>query len=927
MKAAVERHDEILRQTIEGHAGLVFRTMGDAFCAVFSVAPQALDAAAAIQRALYAEPWNEQISPIRVRVALHTGIGEVRDGDYVGQALNRVARLLSLCHGGQTLLSRPTRDLVGDALPPTVTLRDLGEHSLKDLQRSEFVFQVVIEGLPADFPSLNSSRNRPNNLPAPTSLFVGRGKEIAALCSLLRRSDVRLLTLTGPGGTGKTRLALQVATELTSKDLPADEFHDGAFFIDLAPISDPNLVIPTIAQTLDLKEAGGQTLSDSLRVFLREKHILLVLDNFEQLMEAARSIGQLLAVNARLKMMITSQVVLHLNGEQEFVVSPLSLPDPSLFSGQALKQSLPVDTLSQYEAVNLFVQRARLAKPDFEITEQDAPIIVEICHRLDGLPLAIELAAARIKLLPPKAMHARLAGLAGGQGSLKLLVGGARDLPARQQALRSTIEWSYELLGEEEKTLFRRLSVFAGGCTLEAAEAVCETDVLEGIATLIDRSLLRSAEGRDTQSIGNTDVPRLSMLETIREYARERLEEAGGANSGEALATRRRHARFYLALAEAERGEYQAPAPGHSIWLEKAEAEQDNMRAALQWSLEQDEADTALRLAGALSHFWQMRGNISEGRRWAESALALPGAKQHGAAYARVLIGTGTIGWFQGDLVAARSRSEESAAIFRELGDQRGHALSLLLLGQSTLFLGDAAGAVALLDEGLALYRQIGVKWGIAQALFSSGQARTFQGDFGAARSLLEESLALYRQSGNDWWAAQALNSLGDVARMHADYVSAQTLYEQSLGIFRRLRAKTELPASQHNLGHLAIIRGDLELATALFEESLILHRESLNEAGIIESLAGFAGVAAAQRQPERAARLFGASDALHVAISAPTWPAERMAYERNLAIARAQMDEGAWSAAWEEGRGMSMEEATDYAVQRSTAPKLPAGC
>ena len=578
MKAAVERHDAILREAIGANGGHVFRTMGDAFCAVFVTAPQAVSAAVAAQRTLYAEAWGEQTGPIRVRMALHTGVGEVRDEDYVGHTLNRVARLLSAAYGGQVLLTRATHDLIGEALPLKVSIRDLGEHSLKDLLRKEYLFQLVIEDLPADFLPVKTVDNRPNNLPLQASLFVGRERELEALSGLLRRPDVRLLTLTGPGGTGKTRLTVQAAAEVIR------EFRDGAFFIDLASIADPGLVIPTIAQTLDVKESAGQSLADSLRSFIHDRQILIVLDNFEQVIGAATAVAQLLAMGTQLKIVVTSQVVLHLHGEQEFAVPPLALPD--------LKQLPSVEALRQYEAVGLFVQRARLAKPDFEITEQNAPAIAEICCRLDGLPLAIELAAARIKMLHPEAMLARLSGLAGMQNSLKLLVGGARDMPARQQALRSTIEWSYGLLDEGEKILFRRLSVFAGGCTLEAAEAVCsavagsqlsvvgeeggekrtdyrlpttiEIDVFDGVSSLVDRSLIRIVGGRES---------RFSMLETIREYARERLEE-----SGEGEATRWRHASFYLALAE--KVEYEAPVRDN-VWFEKMEGEQDNLRAAL----------------------------------------------------------------------------------------------------------------------------------------------------------------------------------------------------------------------------------------------------------------------------------------------------------------------------------------------------------
>jgi predicted ATPase/class 3 adenylate cyclase len=910
MKAAMARHDAILRLAIEANGGHVFRTEGDAFRAVFTDPAQAVKAAAEAQNALFAEPWPTELGPLRVRMALHTGAVELHDRDYVGAPLNRIARLLSAAHGGQTLTSLPTEQLVRDNLPTGVSLLDLGEHRLKDLIHPEHVYQVSTSGLPSDFPPLNTLDNKPNNLPVQASLFVGREKELEAVCSLLRRPDVKLLTLTGPGGTGKTRLALQAAAEMIR------EMRDGAFFIPLAPIVDPDLVIPTVAQTLAIRESGDQTLADSLKYFIKDKQILLVLDNFEQLIEAATPVAQLLAASAQLKILVTSQVVLHVRGEQEFAVPPLGLPDPSLFSGQTANRLLPAEALAQYEAVSLFVQRARLAKPDFEITEQNAAAVVEICYRLDGLPLAIELAAARIKLLSPEAMLARLSGMAGMQNSLKLLVGGARDLPARQQALRSTIEWSYGLLGEGEKALFRRLSVFAGGCTLEAIEAVCDDggldiDVFNGISSLVDRSLLRSLPGREE--------PRFSMLRTIREYARERFEEADEGGGSEAQATRQRHAHFYLALAERE--ENQSPTPGHgrySTWLDKVEPEQDNLRAVLQWALEEEQTEIALRLSGALSPFWQNSGNMSEGRRWVEAALALPDGRQHEAAYAQALVGAATLAWWQGDPATAHSWCEEGTAIYRELGDKRKLAFALVILGQNTLFTGGVTEASLLLEEGLALHRETGFKWGIAQSLFVSGQVKVAQQDFVEARSCFEESATLFKQLGDDWWAAQAINSLGDIARMQGNYEKAHTLYEESLATFRELRAKTDVPASLHNLGHLALIRGDVTEAARLFGESLSLHRENGNKPGIIESLAGLAGVEGARKHPERAVRLFSASEALRVALSATTWPAERAAYERNLAAARAQLDEDAWLEAWEQGSQMDIEQAISYALEEA---------
>src|SRR5215210_3547652 len=457
MGSTVARHDEVLRGAIEANEGHVFKTVGDAFCAAFPTAPDALEAAISAQRLLHAGGQDEE-SRLRVRMALHTGSAEERGGDYFGPPLNRVARLLTAAHGGQTLLSSPAQELVRDQLPTGAGLRDLGEHRLMDLTRPERVFQLLIPDLPEDFPALRTLDVRPNNLPVQPTPLVGREKEVEAVRERLGgSSSARLLTLTGPGGIGKTRLALQVTAEAL------EEFEDGAFFVALAAIADPSLAAPAIAGSLGVVESGEQPLIEGLKDHLRDRQLLLLLDNFEQVLGASSLVGELLSSCPELKVLATSRIPLRLYGEREYPVPPLALPDP----GRLLP---PPERLTQYEAVRLFVERAQDARPDFSVTNENAPAVAEICTRLDGLPLAIELAAARAKILSPQAMLSRLS------NRLKLLKGGARDLPERQQTLRGGIDWSHDLLEEEERTLFARLSVFVGGCTVEAAEEVCDPE-------------------------------------------------------------------------------------------------------------------------------------------------------------------------------------------------------------------------------------------------------------------------------------------------------------------------------------------------------------------------------------------------------------------------------------------------------------------
>jgi predicted ATPase/class 3 adenylate cyclase len=567
MGAAVARHETLLRVAITSAGGVVFKTAGDAVYAAFASALDAVSAAVAGQRALSAEAWGLS-GPLRVRMALHSGAVEARGGDYFGLPLSRVARLLRAGHGGQILLSLASEELVREQLPPDVTLRDLGGHRLKDLSLPEQIFQLSATGLPADFPPLHSLSAHRTNLPVQPTALIGREREIADVVVLLRRADVRLVTLTGPGGTGKTRLGLQVAAELL------DAFADGVWFVNLEPINDPEQVAATIAQVLGVREVGGQPLLDTLKRYLYEKRMLLMLDNFEQVVDAGLLVAELLAATPDLNLLVTSRAVLRLSGEREYAVPPLALPDP-----KHVPQEL--DRLIQYEAVRLFIERAQAVKIDFVVTNTNAATVAEICYQLDGLPLAIELAATRSKLFTPEALLTRLT------KRLQVLTGGARDLPMRQQTLRSTIDWSYQLLGPVEQMLFRRLAMFVSGCSLQAAQAVCnadnalEIDVLDGLVALVDQSLLKRVEG------ANGD-PRFVLLETIREYALERLEK-----SGEKDMLGHQHAAYFLTIAE--RAELGLHSEVEGEWLRNLEVEYGNLHAALTWAF----ADTETQRSGA----------------------------------------------------------------------------------------------------------------------------------------------------------------------------------------------------------------------------------------------------------------------------------------------------------------------------------------
>jgi predicted ATPase/class 3 adenylate cyclase/DNA-binding CsgD family transcriptional regulator len=925
---------DLLRSAFSEHHGYEVDTQGDGFFIVFVRAREAILATVAAQRALTTHSWPEGVV-VRVRMGLHTGEPSLVGEGYVGLDVHYAARIMHAAHGGQALLSQTTHDLVEHALPEGVSLVDLGVHRLKDLQHSSHLFQLVIAGLPAGFPPLRTLDAYPNNLPIQPTPLIGREKEVAAVAALLRREDVRLLTLTGPGGTGKTRLGLQVAAELS------DRFADGVFFVNLAPLSDPDLVIPAAAQALEIKEIGGQPIFELLKASLREKRMLLMLDNFEQVVSAALQVAELLAACPKLKILVTSRMALHVSTEQEFAVPPLALPD--------LKRLPDLVVLSQYEAVALFIQRARAVKSDFQVTNATAPAVAEICVRLDGLPLAIELAAARSKVLPPQALLARL-----GQ-RLAVLTSGARDVPERQKTLRNTIEWSYHLLDAAEQRLFRRLSVFVGGCTLEAVESVCSAlgdgdgavSVLDVLASLIDKSLLQQVEQEGAE-------PRLVLLETIREYELECL-----MTSGEEEITRQAHTAYYLALAE--KAEPKLFGGEQGVWLERLEREHDNLRAALHWSAEHGEAEIALRLGGALCGCWSVRGRLSEGRYWMKRALT--GSKEVVASVrAKALRGAGLLALSQHDHDQGEILCGESLALYRELGDTRGMAISLNLLGHVAWVRHNYAAAQSLTEEALTFFNAVRDKGGIAWSLSALANVAIAQGEYTRARELSEESLALYRESGDKASIADALHHLARVVFCQGEYATVRSLVEESLAILREVDDKEGIGKSLCLLGQLvlhqrdaatarllieesltvcreagyrrgtaeslfflaniAAFQGDYAAASGLYEESLGIFREVDEKWFVVSCLEGLGTAIAAQGQPAWAARLWGTAESLRDGTDLPIpfvgeasdplllLPVEHDRYEQAMAVARTQLGEEAFTAAWAEGRTMSLKQA-----------------
>ncbi len=873
--ALLGRHRELIRAAVAAHGGSEVSTEGDGFFLVFPRTSDAIAAAVDAQRALDAEPWSPD-APVRVRMGIHTGDGRLDgDGSYVGADVHRAARVAAAGNGGQVLLSETTSSLVADELPPGVVLRGLGEHRLKDL-RPERLCQLVVEGLRSDFPPIRSLDRRPNNLPTQLTSFVGRAAELAKAEELLQTT--RLLTLTGPGGTGKTRLSLQLAANVS------DRFPDGVWFIALEPVRDPGLIDATILTTVGLVEGGGRTARDILVDWLAARQALLVLDNFEQVIEGAPIVADLLRSAPKVSVIVTSRAPLRVSGEQEYPVPGLPAPVDVLALTDLEKLNLPAGarrldatSITTYEAVRLFIARALAVRPDFRVTNENAPAVAGIAARLHGMPLAIELAAARVKLLPPDAILERL------EHQLGVLAAGSRDLPERQQTLRGAIAWSHELLDAGQRRLFARMSVFVGGCELDSAETICGPaseldglDVLDGLMALADQSLVRVEE--------IDDATRFRMLDTIREFAAEQL-----TASGEREEIERRHSAAFVELAESLTPRLSGD--DQRRWLGRLERDHDNIRAVLDRATAAGDGPTAIRLGFAMWRYWQKRGHLAEASRRLRAMADAPWSHDDPVLRAHLMEAFGGVAWWQADLAAMAPAYNEALAIWEEVGDQREIVNALY---------NDSFQYSVTVDPKESDPDHIGFRQMI--------RARDLAAEIGDERG-----------------HANALWGIGNYRYFHDDEDRGLSQFREALDIFRRIGDRTMEAWSLHMLSTALIRAQETEESRRDAFAALRLFHQYGDVAGITLALDDFAAIAIADGDVPRAARLWGAARALSSAsgVGLADFVDEQDEYYGR-PNARSSVDPAELEKYANEGRSMTLDESVAYALQSSIDDLAP---
>jgi predicted ATPase/DNA-binding SARP family transcriptional activator len=930
-KAARAHFHALLRCERERAGGYLFRQTEDAALAAFQSSGDALACAVAAQRTLFLAEGSGESGALRARMALHTGDVVPRDGSYESQALDFAARMLTAGYGGQVLCSEATASLLRRNLEIGTRLQDLGVYRLREDAPAEHLFQIAVPGLPSEFSPLKAEAGHAGSLPLQFTRFFGREAELSRLQALLRLPETRLVTLTGPGGTGKTRLAIETAARL------AEAFSGAVWFVPLADLSDARLIPTALIEALRLLPSGSLDPLEQAVEALARQPALLALDNFEQLVEeGARLVRTLLERVPTLTLLLTSRQRLELTGEHEFFVTPLPTP---------YDEGTP-EQVRLYESVQLFIDRAQAVKPDFQVTAGNAGAIARLCAGLEGIPLALELAAARAQVLTPAQMLAQL------EHRFDFLVSRRRDAEARHRTLRSAMDWSYRLLPPELQRFCAQLSVFRGGWSAEAAEAVCEEPLaLDYLAMLRECSLVLVEE-----SDSGVAEMRFRMLETIREYGQERLREREAEEPIQA-----HHRDFFLQLAE--EAEPHLRGPEQLDWLARLDTEHDNLRAALAGCLQsQESAVIGLRIAGALWKFWHVRGYLSEGRQWLQRTLRQTEGSGQTAGRAKGLAGLGLMAVYQGDYETAHASHEESLAIRRALDDKAGVASSLNNLGLVATARGDYAAAQQFHSESLTLRQELGDRAGAASSLHNLGLLAHFAHDLEQARALYTQALEIDRESEDRWAIAYSLNSLGEVTLAQGDYVTAQAHFAESLALRRELEDKRGLGGTLSTLGGLHFLQGELEVACSYLQEGIALLRElgdrrelasalhryacvalaqkdfALTHAvlmesleirrylgyaqGIVDTLQGFADLAAAAGHPARAARLWGATEALRETLNYPIWPLEIPNYERIVSAARTCIGATAFDQAFSAGRALPIEQAIQYALEEADASR-----
>ncbi|NUL82480.1 MAG: tetratricopeptide repeat protein [Armatimonadetes bacterium] len=924
MSESLLLHNAIISEAVASHGGRVFKTAGDSICAAFDCPSDALAAAVEAQSRLESTNWSLPES-IRVRMGIHVGVAEERDNDFFGSTINRTARLAGAGHGGQILMSADACDQLNGSANEGVALKDLGQHRLRDLIHPQRICQVVAPDLPSEFPPLRTIDSLPNNLPKQVNAFIGRERELDEVNQLVRR--YRLVTILGSGGAGKTRLALEAAAELIER------FPDGVWVVDLSTVTDPDQIACAITTELALRQDGGLTLEDSLVRYIGSSTTLLVLDNCEHVIEAAAGlVERLLQSCPNLKVLATSRESLGIVGETAWRIPSLSFPPQQDFKGFALRD------LEQFESARLFLDRALITLPGLELSDSMAPAIAQICSRLDGIPLAVELAAVRVRALSVEQIAQRL------DDRFHLLTGGSRTALPRQQTLRATIDWSYGLLSEEERLFFRRLSVFLGGWSLEAAEQVASGDgvdeyaVIDLLGNLVDKSLVNVEER-------GPDGLRYAFTETIREYSRDRLMETDDMAS-----LRRRHMVYYLGLAE--RGEAHIDGPGQAAWLPKLDHDYKNLRSAIEWALRND-GEASLTLVCLLWRYWMIRGMYHDGRKFTQKALdAVPEAPQW--LRAKALNSLALLVQQQGDYRLAQALSEESLAIRTQLGDEQGMTFALASIGANALFVGDLEASQKIHEQTLELSKKSGNAWGMAQSEASLGLISWYRGDYEKAREGFESSLARWselgdlvnyqyalvglglvawqegdleksisllrkalkssRDLGNKMGTAQALNVLGIVLLNAGELEEAETWLIEGLELSEKLDAKWLIGLACGGIGWLKLQQGDAKAARQYVSRSLALRVQVEDRWGALLSLDGLAFMAALSGRPEISVQIFGFTDAGRADMGALRLKTDVRNYDEIYASIRSALGDGEFDRLYAEGGKMTMDQAVKLA-------------